>query len=243
MEDAFRVSLRKLSLLRPSVRRSHRAADIVFAQNQATGREIDRNDVRVLSNALSVSTLVVDSHQESRSKDVIFAGKLVGWKGGTLAIEAMRYVTDPAARLHIYGKGPDAARLQALARRWNLSDRIRFGGMISREELSMRLGRAAALVHPALHEEAGAAISEALALGTPVICLNRGGPAVLVQEWPDVPSHLIRVSTRGQTTRDIAAAIDIAVAEPAPIPPSPLDPATDFAQLLSDAYDEVLLKK
>jgi glycosyltransferase involved in cell wall biosynthesis len=238
LEDAFRVGLRRISLRRPVVRRSHSVASIAFAQNPATGSDMRRSDVRVLSNALSAGSPSLNGSQGVRTKDAVFAGKLVGWKGAILAIEAMRYVSDPEVRLLVFGDGPDAGRLAAVARRWHVADRVDFKGMVPRDDLARHMRRAAALVHPALHEEAGVVVGEALALGTPVICLDRGGPPLLVKEWPSVPSHVVPLTSRTETARAIAAAIDVTAADPAPYPDGLLSPTTSFADQLLGAYRE-----
>src|SRR4029450_10502652 len=51
-------------------------------------------------------------------------------------------------------------------------------------------------------------IAEALALGTPVVCLDRGGPSELLREWPGARG--VAVPPRGptKTARAMAAAID-----------------------------------
>ena len=50
------------------------------------------------------------------------------------------------------------------------------------------------LAFPSLHEEGGWAVAEATGIGLPVVCLDRGGPAILggrpvAAGWPDVTAR------------------------------------------------------
>jgi glycosyltransferase involved in cell wall biosynthesis len=161
----------------------------------------------VLSNALSADTERVE-FQSQHSSDVVYAGRLIPWKAPILALRALRYVRDPACVLRFCGEGPEQARLERAAAQWGLTDRIRFDGWLPRHELLKLVAGAGALIHPALHEEAGLCIAEALAVGTPVVCLDRGGPAELLRQWPGARGVAVPPRRPGDTARAMAAAID-----------------------------------
>ncbi len=55
-----------------------------------------------------------------------------------------------------------------------------WGRLPTLAEVYARLEQSDVLVHPALHEAFGNACLESLGAGRPVICLNRGGPALQV---------------------------------------------------------------
>jgi glycosyltransferase involved in cell wall biosynthesis len=55
-----------------------------------------------------------------------------------------------------------------------------FHGGLSKEQTRQELLKAHVLVHPSFHDSAGLVCLEALEAGRPVICLNTGGPAELV---------------------------------------------------------------
>jgi hypothetical protein len=101
----------------------------------------------------------------------------------------------------------------------------------------LRLATAGALLHPALHEEAGLCVAEALALGTPVVCLAHGGPAELLHQWPDSPSAAIRPSDPETTARELASAIDGFLADAPPPPDAPRPSLTSFDEQLLNAYE------
>ena len=75
-------------------------------------------------------------------------------------------------KLTIVGKGPEAARLQALAR--ELGADVRFTGFASDAELGRYYGEARALLFPGV-EDFGIVPVEAISCGCPVIALAEGG--------------------------------------------------------------------
>ena len=159
-------------------RRAISSASAVLIQNPGTfGGLSDAERVRLLPNGLigALTGIQVPADPIPASR-VVFAGRLIGWKGPILAIEAMRFVEDPSLILHIYGSGPDLSRLKRRAARRRLTPRVVFHGSVPRELVLRAFAEATALVHPALHEESSVTVGEALSLGTPVVCLDLGGP-------------------------------------------------------------------
>ena len=206
--DAARVLTRHvLGHVAPAATAQRRAV-VTFAQNEATaGRLLGRGRVIVLSNALSADMQHVQA-QSKRTSDLVFAGRLIPWKAPILALRAFRYVNNSACVLHFCGEGPEQTRLERAAAQWGLTDRVRFNGWLPRHELLGLVAEAGALIHPALHEEAGLCVAEALALRTPVICLDHGGPAELLREWPGGQGAAVPVRGPTSTARAMAAAID-----------------------------------
>jgi len=236
-EDLGRLMIRgPMGRIGPA-RRPQQKAGVTFAQNKATaGRLKSRGDVVVLSNAT-----VIDLEQVRpsgpRNKDIYLVGRLVPWKAPILAIRAMRYVGDADCMLRICGDGPERRRLERAARRWGVRDRVSFDGWFRRDVLLERIASAGALIHPALHEEAGLCVAEALAMGTPVVCLDRGGPPVILKEWPDTRSVAVAPGHALSTARAMAAAVDEFLAHPPEVRQSPLMSRSSFEEELLRAYD------
>ncbi len=109
-------------------------------------------------------------------------GRLLHWKGFNLGLDAFAQAQIPDAEYWMIGDGPARAALEQQAAALGLADRVRFWGTLSRDETLARLGTCHALVHPSLHDSGGWVCIEAMAAGRPVICLDLGGPAVLVDD-------------------------------------------------------------
>ena len=236
-EEGLREAVRRLAVRRASHRATARAAAVSLAQNPATARRLSSEHVTVLPNALTVR-LAQLGPPERRGTDIAFVGRLVPWKGGHLAVRALRYVQHPDAVLRIFGDGPDRRRIQRAAERWGLQDRVELVGSLPRDELLRQVRRCGVLLHPALHDESPGAIGEALSLGVPVVCLDHGGPAEVVRWWPNGHVALVPPGEPGATARRLAAAVDAALDEAPDPPTAPVLPVASFESLLLNAYDE-----
>jgi glycosyltransferase involved in cell wall biosynthesis len=218
LEDAFRVLTRHVLGRIPPAATAQRKAVVTFGQNEATARRLrGRGRVIVLSNALSADIEDIEKVQlrSQRTSDLVYAGRLIPWKAPILALRALRYVRDRSSVLRFCGEGPEQARLERAAAQWGLTDRVRFDGWLPRHELLHLVAAAGALIHPAVHEEAGLCVAEGLALGTPVVCLDRGGPAELLREWPGGRGTAVPPRGPVATARAMAAAIDGFLTTPA----------------------------
>jgi glycosyltransferase involved in cell wall biosynthesis len=236
LDDLLRVTSRRLLAQLPAMRRAPRTAAVIFAQNRETVRRLEAaGKVVLLPNATAVEVGAVAPAGE-RTRDVVLVGRLVGWKGGHLAMRAFRHVTHPEAILRVYGAGPDQVRLEQAARRWGLADRVRFEGWIQRSALLPQMACAGVLVHPSFHDDAPLCVAEALSFGTPVVCLEHGGPAEVTRRWPTSPSRLIRPAGVNATARRIAEAIDEFLLQPPPIRTRPTPATPSFGETLLDTY-------
>ena len=220
----------------PFVRRNQGKARVAIVQNPDTAKRLQvEGHMKLLSNALAVDLPPPRSTQ--RSTDILFVGRLIPWKAPMLALRTLRALEHPTATLRFCGNGPEQSRLERAARTWGLEDRVTFEGWLPRSRLLELVGTAGVLIHPAVHEEAGLCIAEALTLGTPVVCLDYGGPAEVVSHWP--PDAYVRVPPRAreETARCMARAVDRFLTGPPPIPTAVVPARTSFKMEILSAYD------
>lgn len=114
----------------------------------------------------------------------VTACRLEHWKAVDLGIRAFPAVLSerPDASLKIIGTGPEEKRLRRLVRRLGLESSVSFAGHLpTLEDVYRHIAGATALVHPALHESFGQVCLEAVALGTPVVCWDHGGPGLIAK--------------------------------------------------------------
>jgi glycosyltransferase involved in cell wall biosynthesis len=222
----------------PFVRMTQSKARVALVQNPDTARRLQvQGHVKLLSNALAVELPVAAPRSSRRSNDILFVGRLIPWKAPMLALRTLRHLEHSDAILRFCGNGPEQGRLERMARLWGIADRVRFEGWLPRAQLLDLVGTAGALIHPALHEEAGLCIAEALTLGTPVVCLDYGGPAEVVSHWPATMYARVPPRGREQTARCMARAVDRFLSEPQPIPPTVTHSRTSFREEILAAYE------
>jgi glycosyltransferase involved in cell wall biosynthesis len=114
----------------------------------------------------------------------VYAGRLYYFKGIHLAIRALAEArkTIPDATLTLIGDGPAKGWLLAVARRYGVSHAVEYVGNYPRQDLIVAYRSYTALVFPSLHDSGGLVVLEALSEGIPVICLDLGGPGVIVND-------------------------------------------------------------
>lgn len=112
----------------------------------------------------------------------VFIGRLISWKGAHLAIRALAEArrTVPAATLTLFGTGPAERWLRNESKKFGVDDAVVFAGHVPRQELTESLARYTSLVFPSLHDSGGLVVLEALSEGLPAICLDLGGPGIIV---------------------------------------------------------------
>jgi glycosyltransferase involved in cell wall biosynthesis len=131
-------------------------------------------------------------------------GRLLAWKGFHLGIRAFAEARLPETEYWILGDGPERQRLERLARKVGVADRVRFWGRLPRETALIRLKECVALVHPSLHDSGGWFCLEAMGAARPVICLDLGGPGLQVTDETGIKIPAI---SPAQAVQDIAQAM------------------------------------
>jgi glycosyltransferase involved in cell wall biosynthesis len=134
---------------------------------------------------------------------VLYVGRLVYWKGISLAIEAISQ--GPAtSSLTVIGSGPFERAARKLVMGLGLQSRVTFLGHKSRDQVLGSYLQYDLLLYPSLHDSGGYVVIEAMLSGLPVICLNCGGPAVAVGEGR---GFKIDLGPRPQVVHQLAEAL------------------------------------
>jgi glycosyltransferase involved in cell wall biosynthesis len=192
---------------------------------------------QVMYNGVDLSRFVPRARDMERRRelgfgdaDIVFAyaGRLVGWKGLSVAIRALAEpaLRDQSARLLIIGQGDELPRLQGLARSLGAANRIVFHPPVSHDALPALYALSDAGIFPSIGDEAfGITIAEAMACGLPVLASYVGGiPEVVgnegrcgllvapghVKDWAEQMARLIlhpaERAALGQAARERVAA-------------------------------------
>ncbi|HEX3233671.1 MAG TPA: glycosyltransferase family 4 protein [Gemmatimonadales bacterium] len=107
---------------------------------------------------------------------VVFAGRLVHWKGALLAAEAFAVFASrvKGARLLVIGEGPLRGAMEQTFRTAAVEDRVEFTGTVPPEILMQRLRTSDVFLYPAFRHGLATVCLQAMASGLPVVCLRDG---------------------------------------------------------------------
>lgn len=138
-----------------------------------------------------------DPTTETNPPYCLAVSALAPYKRVEVAIEACRQA---GVALKVVGEGPERSRLEGMA-----GSGVELLGRVSRQRLRQLYQGALAFVQPGL-EDFGIATVEALACGTPVVALGRGGVLDIVADGQH--GVLYGPADEGQEATAMAAAID-----------------------------------
>lgn len=148
------------------------------------------------------------ARQPGEPLHVLFAGRLLGWKGAHLAIRAVAQTIAQGVPVEftLLGKGPFEPELRRVAASLGIQDCIQWVSQLPQQELFTMYQTMHCFLFPSLHDSSGNVVLEAQAFGLPVICLDIGGPVTLVTN-----ETAIVVSTQNQSEEDVVQGLASAI--------------------------------
>jgi len=123
-------------------------------------------------------------NKQDKNVHICFSARMEPQKGCHLLIEAFISIAKENKNviLDFVGAGSSLSILKKIAADANIKDRVRFWGLVSRDQVLQILNQADIFCLPTLREPGGVAILEAMACELPVVTTNYGGPAYSVTE-------------------------------------------------------------
>ena len=122
---------------------------------------------------------------ESSKTVLLSVGRLESNKGFSIFVDALARIQEklPADWVWVLvGRGPEESRLTKQLSNLGLSERARYAGRVSDEELSVLYDRCDLFVHPTLYEGSSLVTLEAMAHAKPVVATTVGGIPDKVEE-------------------------------------------------------------
>jgi glycosyltransferase involved in cell wall biosynthesis len=134
-------------------------------------------------------------------------GRLVFHKRTRLIIESLAKTTHPIC-LDIVGRGPELEPCRRLSRQLGLIDRVRFLDWFeSHSALLDFLTNYRGAVLPSIEDANGIVVQEAMAMGLPAVCLDWGGPQLLIQN--KISGLLIQPTSKAHIVNKMAELLDL----------------------------------
>jgi glycosyltransferase involved in cell wall biosynthesis len=112
---------------------------------------------------------------------IVFVGRLLPFKGVGMLLQALQGLDFPA-RVTIVGEGSERPALEAKTRELGLEDKVRFTGNLPLPQVAETVREAHVFCLPSVRESGGAVLLEAMAAARPVIAVDFGGPAEIVDD-------------------------------------------------------------
>lgn len=159
------------------------ASDWITAVSKTTLEEAIKNYPRITDK----SSVIYNGLQQPfvnpaplpwQTPTILSWGRLVKEKGFDLSLKAFALIQNKYNNLRylIIGEGPERANLETLARELGITDKVKFLGYQTTEELSEKINEASFVVIPSRHLECfGLVALEAMQMERPVIASYSGG--------------------------------------------------------------------
>jgi len=188
-QERSRTFLQSLWRATPARRRCARKASAILVCNKETKAVLARYAAKVVDfpvNGIAREDIAADLpvlHGREGFR-LLYVGRFDAIKGLLLAFEALRILAGiaPGATLELVGEGPERPRLEELASRLGIADRLVWTPWSPRAEIFSRMRQSDVFLFPSLRDGGGAVVVEAMASGLPVVCLDVGGPGFHIQD-------------------------------------------------------------
>ncbi|MCC5871568.1 MAG: glycosyltransferase [Gammaproteobacteria bacterium] len=144
---------------------------------------------------------------------VLFVGRMIALKGVDMLLEAVARLQHRGIPVELIcvGDGPARDDWTRLTRELSLTGRVRFSGALAREEVQREMAACHVFCLPSVRESGGAVLLEAMATARPVLALDHGGPAELVD---DEVGRLIPLQSVAQVISDLERTLAEVAAAP-----------------------------
>lgn len=204
----------------PLMRLTFRRAERIYITSQQTGRLLPRKYQPKARVQLAIGLGNMEMHDKAIHRRapgspfrVLYTGNFLYLKGMHLGLAAFSQVSGklPGVRLTMVGQGPEENRWRRLSKKMGTENKIDWVPWVERRELEDLYRSHDVLLFPSLHDSGGMVVLEAMAHGLPVVCLDLGGPGVIVTEQcglivptesstekevvSQLANHLIRLAT------------------------------------------------
>jgi glycosyltransferase involved in cell wall biosynthesis len=194
----------------PSLRRTVARTDLLLAANAESANLLRRagaGDVKLLPDVGVQPALLQPPSLEQAEKPkliVLWAGRLVRWKGLTIFLRVAKAVRTQDVRFLVAGSGRHQWA-ERYARRLGLKDRVVFLGGLSWQEMQQHFAQTDLFMFTSLRDTFGTVNFEALAKGCPIMCLDHHGVG---SHLPDAVAIKVPATTPQAVVQAMARQID-----------------------------------
>lgn len=180
----LRVLPRVLEAVFGSLRHSRAVLVATRATREALPRSVQPLAVPMLENAVDPARFAATAPAPDAGQGLrlCFVGRLVPVKALPLLLQALARLRHQgrALQLEVVGDGPMAAAWRTQAEGLGLDAVVHWWGALPAEAVAQRMQACDVFCLPSVRESGGAVLLEAMACGRPVMAMDFGGPAEIV---------------------------------------------------------------
>jgi glycosyltransferase involved in cell wall biosynthesis len=186
-DSAWIYRVRRLGRILDSVFGSTKNASLVLTATKSTDQSLPRHTrtLRMIENGVDLELFHPGDWippGPDNPLHILFVGRLIPAKGISMLLEAISGLRDLGMRLTVIGDGPLRAELERETHERQLGQIVSFTGAQPLKEIANRLRTAHVFCLPSVRESGGAVLLESLASGVPILGVDYGGPAEIVDD-------------------------------------------------------------
>jgi glycosyltransferase involved in cell wall biosynthesis len=184
--EYLRYIVNGLSLLNPALRKCLKQSALIVSKTPETAAWVAKLGLKSLvSLEIGIAPERISTNALAPIKGKIrclYAGRLISMKGIHLALLAIKQAQQNGvdATFTIVGNGPLLEHFKAQVNALGLASKVIFTGQLNQTDLFAKYREHDILLFPSLHDSSGNVVLESFAQSLPVLCLNLGGPSVMV---------------------------------------------------------------
>jgi glycosyltransferase involved in cell wall biosynthesis len=186
-DSAWMYRIRNLGRLLDAWFGSTKKAALVLTATRSTDESLPRHTrtQRMIENGVDLELFhpgVWNPPGPGNPLRIVFVGRLIPAKGLSMLLEAISRLQDLELQATIVGDGPLRAELESEVQSRQLGNVVRFTGAKPLHEIAEYIRAAHVFCLPCVRESGGAVLLESLASGVPILGVDYGGPAEIVEE-------------------------------------------------------------
>ena len=216
LAENLRSIAQQAALLDPLVRKTIKKAQLCLATTTETANKLTKIGVSrvqvfpqvVLGPETIQHTEKIISDEQSKQETILIflsIGRPLFWKGFHLGLKSFAEANIPDAKYIILTPKKGSSWIEKLVCELKIQEKVEFiHHLQTMSDVYRLIHNSDILVHPALHEAFGNVVLEAMLLKKPVICLDCGGPGMLITQETGIKVSPI---TPEQTIQEIKTAM------------------------------------
>ncbi|MCF8069445.1 MAG: glycosyltransferase family 4 protein [Desulfobacterales bacterium] len=190
--DLYRECWTLISLADPFVRKTFRQSTRLLVNAPETKRYLPKwahsKTYQQLAIAYEFRNIeakpIVQNDNKLNGLKLLFVGRFLGLKGMAIGLSAFSRLLQkyPESKLTLVGKGPAEKQWRRKSAKLEIDKHLEWIDWLPKHEVEKLYSNYDALIFPSLHDSGGFVVLEAMSYGLPVVCLNIGGPGVIVND-------------------------------------------------------------